>query len=215
MVKGTILIASTTLSGRKLQLLTQRKEINIVFYSTSRGALEYLIEETPDFVVLDQNLESVPGLDIIRKIRSVKRLHSVPVALLNLGGELELTPPDRKLVDLHIKDSLTESELLDKIHVYDSESEKLQQTNTDLKSTMYLEQAISQLSSHDLPDTSQSLSKAQQMMLSPKERIQYLEIEIERLKAMLSEYQERFGDITDNSNGEKKPWLDVLLKPVF
>lgn len=215
MVKGTILIASAALSGRKLQLLTQRKEINIVFYSTSRGALEYLIEETPDFVVLDQNLESVPGLDIIRKIRSVKRLHSVPVALLNVGGELELAPPDRKLVDLHIKESLTESELLDKIHIYDSESEQLQQTNTDLKSTMYLEQAISQLSSHNLPDTSQNLSKAQQMMLSPKERIQYLEIEIERLTAMLSEYQERFGDITDNSSGEKKPWLDVLLKPVF
>ena len=215
MVKGTILIASTALSGRKLRLLTQREDTKIVFCHTSREALEFLIEQTPDFVVLDQDLESVSGLDIVRKIRSVKRLYNVPVALLSFREGLELTPPDRKLINLYIQEILTESELLNKIHEYESESTALKNTGMDLKSTMYLEQAISQLSSHDLPDVSENLTKAQEMMLSPKEKVQYLEMEVERLRAMLGDYQERYGDITDASASEKKPWLDVLLKPVF
>ncbi len=215
MVKGTILIASSALSGRKLRLLTQREDTNIVFYETSREALEFLIEQTPDFVVLDQNLESVSGLDIIRKIRSVKRLHKVPVALMSYGTELELSPPDQKLIDLHIQEMLNETELLDRIHSYENEASALKKTTMDLKSTMYLEQAISQLSSDELPEQPQGLSKSQEMLLSPKERVQYLEMEVERLRAMLSDYQQRYGDITDPNGGEKKPWLDVLLKPVF
>ena len=214
-MKGTILVASTALSGRKLLLLTQREDINIVFCDTSREALEYLIENTPEFVVLDQKLESVAGIDIIRKIRKVKRLHNVPLALIDAEKELELTPLDKKLIDLIIHETLTEQGLLDKIQAYEKGVSELQKTHSDLKSTMFLEQAITQLNSDEEPDPTQSLTEAQAMMLSPSQKLQYLEAEVQRLNAMLGEYQERFGDIYADNHEEKKPWLGVLLKPVF
>lgn len=213
MVKGTILVASPVLSGRKLRLLTQRENINIVFCDSSREALEYLIENTPDFVVLDQTLESVPGIDIIRKIRKVERLYSVPVALLSFAEKLELTPPDKKIIDLHIQEVLTEAELLETIHKFEEESTALKNTAMDMKSTMFLEQAISQLD-EDAPEPTAALTKAQEMMLTPSQKVEYLQAEVERLNAMIAEYREQYGDIYEEQ-GTKKPWLDVLLKPVF
>jgi len=216
MVKGTILVASPVLSGRKLRLLTQREDTTVVFFDTSREALEYLIENTPEFVVLDQALESVAGLEIIRKIRKVERLYQVPVALLSFTEKLELTPPDKKLIDLHIEKVLTEAELLETIHQFEEETDALKKTQMDMKSTMFLEQAISQLGDEDIPDPDEGgLTQAQQMMLSPSQKVEYLQAEVERLNAMIAEYQERFGDIYAEELDGKKPWLDVLLKPVF
>lgn len=215
MVKGTILIASTTLSGKKLISLTQRTDTTVIYCDTSRDALEYLIENTPEFVVLEQSLESVPGLEIIRKIRKIKRLHKIPVALLNFEEKLNLTPPDRKLINVFIEERLSESELLASIQDFAEETMSVKKTGMDLKSTMFLEQAISQLHTDD--DTSrpsENMSKAQEMMMSPTQKIQYLQEEVKRLNVMIAEYQERFGDIYEHKS-EKNAWLDVLLKPVF
>lgn len=214
MVKGTILVASPVFSGRKLRLLTQREDTDIVFCDSSREALEYLIENTPEFVVLDQTLESVSGLDIIRKIRKVKRLHHVPIALLSFSEPLELLPPDQKLIDMHIQEVVSEAELLERIHKFEDEAVTLKNTNLDMKTTMFLEDAISQLSDEEAPEPAAALSEAQQMMLSPSQKMDYLQAEVERLNLIIADYQERFGDIYDVKD-DKAPWLDVLLKPVF
>lgn len=214
MVKGTILVASPVFSGRKLRLLTQREDTNVVYCDSSREALEFLIENTPEFVVLDQTLESVPGIEIIRKIRKVERLLHVPVALMSFSEPVNLSPQDNKLVDMHIFEPLTEAELLEKINKFEADAIALKSTNMDMKTTMFLEDAISQLSEEEAPEPVAGLTSAQQMMLSPSQKMDYLRAEIDRLNAVVSEYKERFGDLHEGKD-DKKPWLDVLLKPVF
>ncbi len=215
MIGKSYLIASNTLSKQKLNSLTYPEDITVVMYETSQDALEYLIENTPAFIVLDNALEPVTGLEIVRKIRKIKRLHKVPVALIDEKGGLELTPPEKKLIDLYIQEKVSEAELVAQIKSYEvSSNAAIRTTHMDLKTTVYLEQAISQLHEAEAPQPSVNMTKAQEMTLSKSQKIEYLQTEVERLTAMLNEYRERYGDMYEEKP-EKQAWLNVLLKPVF
>jgi CheY-like chemotaxis protein len=64
----------------------------IVTVQDGREALEWLAANTPDVAVLDVQMPFVDGIEVCRRIKAVKRLKHVPVAILTAmrdEGKLE------------------------------------------------------------------------------------------------------------------------------
>jgi CheY-like chemotaxis protein len=65
-----------------VDMLLSIEGYEIVTVQDGREALEWLSKNTPDAAVLDVQMPFVDGIEVCRRIKAVRRLKDVPVAIL-------------------------------------------------------------------------------------------------------------------------------------
>jgi len=68
-------------------LLLRRIGANVHTFTSSRAAIRYLINNTPDIIILDLMLPDISGLDLLRQIRKQRRFDPVPVLILSAKAD--------------------------------------------------------------------------------------------------------------------------------
>jgi CheY-like chemotaxis protein len=65
-----------------VDMLLSIEGYEVVTVQDGREALEWLSKNTPDAAILDVQMPFVDGIEVCRRIKAVKRLKHVPVAIL-------------------------------------------------------------------------------------------------------------------------------------
>ena len=86
MIKALVIDDNTETADSLCQLLSLL-EIEALPAYGPRAALEYLLRDIPDIVLLDLNMPGVNGLEVLRYLRREPRLVSVPVIVVTAEDE--------------------------------------------------------------------------------------------------------------------------------
>src|SRR5690625_4825676 len=82
MSQYSVLVAEAERAQQQIiEMLLSLRDCDVVESADAREALEYLRHNTPHLVIAAADLPQMSGLDISRKLRSVRRLKSVPVII--------------------------------------------------------------------------------------------------------------------------------------
>jgi len=88
MSQYSVLVADPDRSQQQIiEMLLSLRNCSTVAAADAAEALEYLRHNTPDLVMASVDLPQMSGLDISRKLRSVRRLRSVPVIITGPSTE--------------------------------------------------------------------------------------------------------------------------------
>lgn len=68
-------------------LLLRRIGAEVHTFTSSHSAIRYLLQNTPDIIILDLMLPDINGLDLLRQIRKQRRFDPVPVLILSAKAD--------------------------------------------------------------------------------------------------------------------------------
>ena len=74
---------------RRLEFVLGRKGYDIYGVSTGKAAVEYLMSNRPDLVILDVMMPGLDGYEVLSFIRSDERLAGIPVVMLTARAQLD------------------------------------------------------------------------------------------------------------------------------
>jgi CheY-like chemotaxis protein len=74
-------------SSEALALFLGREGHTVDCAADGRAAMTYIVERTPDLVLLDLNIPEMNGADLVEMLRSYVRLHSVPVVVFTAAPD--------------------------------------------------------------------------------------------------------------------------------
>jgi len=88
--KKTVLVADDEVAVSKLICyVLENAGFNVKIAQDGGDALDQIIKETPDLVLLDLMLPTISGFEILSKIRENEKLKSLPIIVLTCRGQEE------------------------------------------------------------------------------------------------------------------------------
>ena len=113
---ATILIVDDSCdAGAALAALLRHRGHRAV-HASGGTAMDYVVREMPDLVVLDLMMPDVTGLEVLRRIRQDARTARVPVAMYTAAGEGPEAQAKEAGVDAYwVKGVVSAEEILDRI----------------------------------------------------------------------------------------------------
>ena len=89
MTKRVLLAEDEANIAESISFLLQRAGFEVTVESDGRRALDAVMAETPDVLVLDVMLPGLDGYEILRKLRADPRGETLPVLMLTAKGQRE------------------------------------------------------------------------------------------------------------------------------
>ena len=89
MAKRVLLAEDEPNIVESLTFLLERAGFNIAAESDGRKALDKVLADAPDILILDVMLPSLDGYEILRQLRSDHRTEKLPILMLTAKGQRE------------------------------------------------------------------------------------------------------------------------------
>ncbi|MCA9835828.1 MAG: response regulator [Trueperaceae bacterium] len=134
---------------------------------SAAAALKYLQDITPDLIIAEANLPDMPATDLCRRIKSIRRLHQVPVILVASPAEFKAVKELAPVVGANL---VLEKPLGDKglrEHVNTLLSQVTKRASVDIYKTMVPESSSPSTSSVEPVSKPKVESKPQQAGIKP------------------------------------------------
>ena len=89
MAKRVLLAEDEANIAESITFLLERAGFEVTVESNGRKALDFVLTETPDVLVLDVMLPGLDGYEILRNLRADPRSETLPVLMLTAKGQRE------------------------------------------------------------------------------------------------------------------------------